>query len=128
MMVKSLKIIFLIHTVVAAIIGLPLLLIPGRFLGLFGWAPVEPIINRIFGAALLALAWSSFRGWRATEKTQLMVLVEMEAVFTILGCVGIIRHLLFARYLFVVWLTLAILALFAIAWVVSLVALKRQRD
>ena len=126
-MAKGLKIVFLIHTVVAAIIGLPLLLIPGRFLGLFGWAPVEPIINRIFGAALLALAWSSFRGWRAAKETQLMVLVEMEAVFTVLGCIGIIRHLLVARYPVIVWLTLAILALFAVAWVIPLVALKRQK-
>ena len=119
-MAKGLKIVFLIHTVVAAIIGLPLLLIPGRFLGLFGWAPVEPIINRIFGAALLALAWSSFRGWRAKHWSQVAILVEADVVFTVLSCVGLLRHLLKANYTLIVWGPFALLLIFAIAWIVAL--------
>jgi len=125
-MPKFLKPIFLIHAIVALIIGAPLLIIPGRFLGAVGWAPVEPVINRILGAALLALAWSSFRGWRATDKAQVTFLVEMETAFTVLGCVGVVRHLLFAHYPLIVWLVLATLALFAIAWIVSLASLLKK--
>jgi hypothetical protein len=120
------KFIFLVHTIVALAIGAPLLIIPGRFLGWLGWAPVEPVINRILGAALLALAWSSFRGWRATDKAQVAFLVEMETAFTVLGCVGIIRHLLVAHYPFIVWCVLAVLALFAVAWIVSLISLLKR--
>jgi hypothetical protein len=50
----------------------------------------------------------------------------METAFTILGCVGIVRHLLIAHYPPIVWLVLAILALFAIAWIVSLVSLLKK--
>jgi hypothetical protein len=125
-MPKFLKFIFLVHTIVALAIGAPLLIIPGRFLGWLGWAPVEPVINRILGAALLALAWSSFRGWRATDKAQVAFLVEMETAFTVLGCVGIIRHLLVAHYSFIVWCVLAVLALFAVAWIVSLISLLKR--
>jgi hypothetical protein len=125
-MPKFLKLIFLIHAIVALIVGAPLLIIPGRFLGAVGWAPVEPVINRILGAALLALAWSSFRGWRATDKTQVAFLVEMETAFTVLGCVGVVRHLLIAHYPLIVWIVLAVLALFAIAWIVSLVNLLKK--
>jgi hypothetical protein len=125
-MPKFLKFIFLVHTIVALAIGAPLLIIPGRFLGWLGWAPVEPVINRILGAALLALAWSSFRGWRATDKAQVAFLVEMETAFTVLGCVGIIRHLLVAHYPFIVWCVLAVLALFAVAWIVSLISLLKR--
>jgi hypothetical protein len=125
-MPKFLKLIFLIHAIVALIIGAPLLIIPGRFLGAVGWAPVEPVINRILGAALLALAWSSFRGWRATDKAQVTFLVEMEIAFTVLGCAGVVRHLLIAHYPLIVWLVLATLALFAIAWIVSLASLLKK--
>ena len=119
-MSKALKFTFLIHAVVAFVLGALLLIIPGRFLGWVGWAPVEPIINRLLGAALLAMAWSSFRGWRATEKAQVAILVEMEALFTVLGCIGLLRHLLKARYPAMVWIVFAVLGIFAILWTTSL--------
>ena len=125
-MSKVLKVTFLIHAVVGVLLGVPMLLAPGRFLGFFGWAPVEPILDRVLGAALLALAWSSFRGWRASEKAQVVFLVEMEVAFTVLGCVGVLRHLLIAHYPLMVWVVLAILAAFAVAWIVSLVSLLKQ--
>jgi hypothetical protein len=125
-MSRALKVLFLVHAVVGVLFGAPLLLIPGRLLGWFGWAPVEPILDRILGAALLALAWSSFRGWRASEKAQVAFLVEMEVAFTVLGCIGIVRHLLIAHYPAVVWIVFAILAAFAIAWIISLVSLLKK--
>ena len=119
-MSRLLKLTFLFHTVVAFLFGAPLLVMPGSFLGWFGWAPVDPLLSRVLGAALLALAWSSFRGWRATERKQVAILVELEAVFTTLGCVGLLRHLLVANYPLMVWLVFAVLAAFAVAWIVSL--------
>ncbi|MFB0546312.1 MAG: hypothetical protein ACETWB_05330 [Anaerolineae bacterium] len=119
-MSKLLKSTFLIHAVVGVLSGAPLLIAPGRFLQWIGWAPIDPIISRVLGAGLLALAWSSFRGWRATERAQVAILVEMEAVFTVLGCVGVLRHLLSAPYPLMVWIVFAILAIFAIAWIASL--------
>ena len=120
-MSKGLKWLFLIHAVVAAIFGIALLLAPGRFLGLMGWAPVDPIASRLLGAALLALGWSSFRGWRATERAEVAILVETEAVFTVLCCLGLLRHLVRGGYPFMVWAVLAIFLIFAIAWIVFLV-------
>jgi hypothetical protein len=120
-MSKALNVTFLIHAIVSVVGGVLLLIVPGRTLLFFGWAPIDPIISRILGAALLALAWSSFRGWQATERKQVQILVELEAVFTVLACVGLLRHLLFARYLPIVWLMLAVFAAFAVAWIVFLV-------
>lgn len=119
-MSKGLKYLFLVHCVVAILFGAPLLVAPGRFLELFGWAPVDPLISRVLGAALLALAWSSFRGWQAAERTQVARLIELEAVFTILGCVGLGRHLVVATWPLVVWAVFAVLAVFAAAWVLAL--------
>ncbi len=117
-MSRALRYAFMVHAVVTFVFGAPLLLAPGRFLALFGWAPVDPILSRVLGACLLALAWSSFRGWQATETAQVGTLVEMEAVFTILGAAGVLRHLLTgAYYPWPVWFLFVLLAIFAVAWV-----------
>jgi len=115
-MSKSLKYTFLIHVVVSLIFGAALLLAPGRTLGLFGWAPVDPLISRLLGAALLALAWSSYRGWGASSYEQVSVLVEMEVIFTMFGSLGLLRHLIKAWYPWYVWFVFAVLLVFAIAW------------
>jgi hypothetical protein len=120
-MSKGLKTAFLVHAEVAFVLGAPLLIAPGRVLTWLGWAPIDPIASRVLGAALLALAWSSFRGWRATERARVAILLEMEAAFTVLGCVGLLRHLLFAHYPVVPWLMFAILLVFALAWIWFLV-------
>ncbi len=122
-MPKGLKTLFGIHAVVALLIGAPLLVAPGRVLLWLGWAPIDPIVSRLLGAALLALAWSSFRGWQALRlrSAQVAFLVEMEAVFTVLGCVGLLRHLLFGRWPLAPWLAFAVLTAFAVAWIAFLV-------
>ncbi|MGD8462614.1 MAG: hypothetical protein PVI09_01985 [Anaerolineae bacterium] len=120
-MSKALKTTFLVHALIAAASGAVLLLIPGRFLLWLGWAPIDPIMSRLLGAALLALAWSSFQGWRAREWADVATLVQAEAVFTVLACVGLLRHLLFGRWPLMVWLLFAVFAAFAVAWIVFLV-------
>jgi hypothetical protein len=73
------------------------------------------------GAALLALAWGSFRAWKATERKQVAILVETEAAFCVLACAGLLRHLLTANYPWYVWGVFVIFAAFAIAWIYALV-------
>lgn len=116
-MSKELRTAFAVHAVMSAIFGAVLLIIPGRFLEWIGWAPIDPIASRILGAALLALAWSSFRGWQAREWAQVALLVELEVVFTILACVGLGRHLFFASYPAWPWIFFGLFAAWAIAWV-----------
>lgn len=120
-MSKSLKYTFLIHGVVALVYGALILAMPGRFLGFFGWAPIDPLISRLLGAAMLALAWSSFRGWQATERKRVDILIEMEVIFTVLGSLGLLRHLVFPGFPYYVWLNFAVLLVFAIVWIYHLV-------
>ena len=124
-MSRGLRVTFLVHAVVAAVAGLLLFFIPGRFLQSIGWAPIDPIASRLLGAAMLSLAWSSFRGWRASEWAEVAILVEMEVILTVLACVGLLRHLLVGWWPWMPWSAFAIYALFAIAWIVFLVQGRR---
>lgn len=136
-MTKWLKNTLIVHALAGLVVGAPLLLIPGRFLKWFGWQEMlsvhgwdntDPYASRLLGAAFLALAWSSFRGWRAAKWEDVALLVEMEIVFTVLGCIGLGRHL-FAflprtfdgTYPLSGWAAFFALLLFAIAWIISLI-------
>lgn len=131
---RALKVTFLVHAVLALLSGVLLLFIPGNFLQWIGWTAfaaqaawmgIDVVISRLLGAALIALAWSSFRGWRATEVAQIANLVEMEVVFTVLCCAGLLRHLVFRHLPMMVWIPFAVFALFAVAWIVSWVGIRR---
>jgi len=119
------KTIFLVNAFVVLLVGAPLLVVPGAMLTWLGWAPIDPLVSWVLGAALLAMAWSSFQGWQATEQAQVSILMEMKAIFTVLACVGLLRHLLVGEWPMVPWLALALFATssvgFGMAWVHSLV-------
>ncbi len=120
-MSNSTRITFALHSVAALVAGFFLLIWPGGTLDTIGWAKSEPILTRFFGAALLALAWSSFRGWRAEDWNQVTYLVELEVIFSVLASVGIIRHLIITSFPWYVWTILVIFILFAIAWIIALI-------
>jgi len=119
-MSDSTRITFALHSVVSLIVGFFLLIWPGSTLETISWGYSEPILTRIFGAALFGLAWSSFRGWRAKEWDQVNYLVELEVIFAVLASVGIIRHLLVASFPWFIWAILVVFVLFAIAWIIAL--------
>jgi hypothetical protein len=120
-MSRSLKITFLVHAIVAFILGLALLAAPGRTLGFFDWSPIDPIASRFLGAALLAMAWSSLRGYLADSWDQVELLVEFETAFTVLAATGLIRHLLVGSWPWFPWAIFIITVLFAIVWIYQLV-------
>lgn len=124
---KVLKIIFLVFAILLIITGVPLLLAPGRFLGMFGWAPVDTLLSRLLGASLLAMAWGSILGYLATEPEQVRMLVSCGFVFTTLGALGFARHL-FTIYYYppVVWVIFILLAAWAIIWGVVWMILRKR--
>jgi len=116
-MSKFLRYTFLIQAIIAILCGAGLLIAPGRFLGLFGWGPIEPLLFRLLGAALLAMAWTSIYAFRASSRAQVEVLVQMQLIFCGLGALGFFRHLITGSfYPTVVWIVTAVLVLFTAAW------------
>jgi len=108
--------------------GAGLLLAPGRFLGMVYWAPVDPHISRILGAALLAMAWLAWRVVRTSDSGLVSAGIEVFFVFTFLSCVGLLRHVLFANYPLVVWILTIGMLLFAGYWAISWFAIHPRRS
>jgi hypothetical protein len=132
---QGLKILFLVHAIVSALLGLGLWLVPGRFLTLIGWVPawvtvldtdlqvpgttfVDAFITRLLGTALLALAYSSFRGWRLSQWSEVAQVVQLEIVFCVLGFLSLILSLYQTSLdvATVAYVFLFLLAGFAVAW------------
>lgn len=136
---QGLKIVFLVHAIISGVLGLGLWLVPGRFLTLLGWVPelvtvldtelqvpgttfVDAFITRLLGTALLALAYSSFKGWRSNQWVEVAQVVQFEVVFCILGFLSLILSLYqttlnvpVIAYAFVI-----LFAVFAVAWLWAL--------
>jgi hypothetical protein len=125
-MSKLLKSAFLAQAILGILVGLSLLLAPGRFLGLVYWQPIDVILSRLLGAALLAMSWTSIYGFRAANRAQAAVLIQMQAIFCGLGALGILRHLINgAYYAPVIWIIFGILAVFAMIWIWALIPRRK---
>jgi uncharacterized membrane protein len=130
---------FLVHMIVSGILGAALWLVPGRTLLLLGCVEdfvllpesdlsvpgttfVDALITRLLGAALLALAFSSFQGWRAGQWGQVSRVVQLEAVFCMLGTLAFLATLILREHatppLF--WVLLVTLLAFTGAWGLAL--------
>jgi hypothetical protein len=121
-MPQGFRYVFLLHMIVFGVAGLLLLVIPGRVMPWVNWETGAPITGRLLGAALVALAWGSLRGLLAREWREVSLVVEMEALASLLACAGLLRHLILpGRWALTGWVALVVLALFAIAFLVMVV-------
>jgi hypothetical protein len=115
-MSKGLRNTFLVHVIVCLGFGLPLFFSPTTFETLMRWDPVEPAIARFLGGALLALAVSSYLGFRAAAWSDVSIVVIQEIAFTILGVLAGLYQVLVPGAPAMIWLTIAIMAIFAALW------------
>ena len=140
-----LRTVFLVHLILALVFGGLLYLIPGRTLTGVGWVPVQvglpgselripgstfvdPVISRIVGAALLGLAYTSFRGWRATRRQEVHLVLQMEAIFCVLSVGAFLAGLLFwERPMPVIgWVFVCLFAVFGVAWLWAIWSRRRK--
>ncbi|NNF98125.1 MAG: hypothetical protein HKM93_02005 [Desulfobacteraceae bacterium] len=116
-MPKALKSIFLVHAVVSVVFGVWLYLAPGSFATLVNWTPFDAQMTRLFGALLLALAFSSWLAYQAATYESVRIIVQMEIALTALATVGGLYSALITISPLSIWAAIAIFAAFAIAWI-----------
>jgi hypothetical protein len=136
---STLRTTFLAHWIFGGVLGAAMFLIPGRLLTLLGWVEpwvqlpesdlsipgttfVDAVIVRSLGAALLGLAFASFLGWRAGKWGTVVLLVQTELVYCVLGFLALVSGLfLIDRPMPAVsYVLMLILLAFAVAWGLAL--------
>jgi hypothetical protein len=131
---NTLRTIFLVHMIISLILGAALWLVPGRTLTVLGWvketveftelgvsAPgtifVDGVLTRLLGAAMLALAYSSFRGWRAERWEQVALVVQLEFIFCATALVGALAGFYNRNSVPLIgWVIAVVLAVFTLLW------------
>ena len=116
-MSTSFKILSVFFLILCLFAGAPLVLAPGRFLGAFGWAPIDPLVSRLLGAALLGMAWGAWRVLRQSKVEAAQVLSEVFLIFTLLGAIGWLRNIIGAYWWPGIWGIVGLLLVLAIAWI-----------
>jgi hypothetical protein len=116
-MSRGLKITFIIHVIVALVFGLLLYMQPGLWARMVNWAPFDANMTRVYGAAMLALALSSWFGYRAERWDEVRIIVQTEIALTVLSTVGGLWGLLFRRAPAFGWVSVIIWVVFAVAWI-----------
>ncbi len=116
-MSKGSRITFLVHAIVALIFGIALYLKPGIWVASVNWVPFDPTMTRSFAAALLALAASSWLGYRATRWEQVRIVVQMEIVVTVLGALASLYGVWMGGAPAFTWVAIVIWLAFAAAWI-----------
>jgi hypothetical protein len=113
------------HMIVSFILGALLLITPGRLFTWVRWAPIDPLISRILGAALLAMSWGDWRVQRSGGQAEATLWVEVHLTFTALAAIGLLRHLVAGGFPVIVWVVFALFTVFALIWLAALVG-ERQ--
>ena len=120
MISSVLKFTFILHFLLAIILGLAYFLIPGSVLWMMiGW-PIEAATDRVVGALFIGLGISSLFGFRAESWEKVEIVVLMEIVLTFFGLIAMITNMLITPTLPVIgWAFTGLFGLFFILFLYS---------
>jgi hypothetical protein len=114
---SGLKTTFLVHAIFGIVFGLSYLFVPTTVGGLFGLDASDPAW-RVLGVTLIAFGVSSWLGYRASDWSQVAIIVETEIVLTILSTLTMLWLVLTNGLPALVgWLDVVIFAAFAAAFI-----------
>lgn len=84
---KYLRISFIIHFLVDISVAIPLFIMPVAILSFFGWPVIDPVLTRLFAAALFGIGIESFLGRNADPETfdNMLNLKIIWSFFAVLG-------------------------------------------
>ena len=107
------KYVFLLHFILALVLGAFWFLMPEYWNVLSGW-PDEVASGRIVGLATLTMAVGCLLGYQKTTWEEVEILVIMEIVFNVLGAIGMLWNMLTMTLPIVGWILIALLGLFSV--------------
>lgn len=113
----GLKLAFLVHAIVAFVVGLIFVVAPQFWASLFGQSLAELGIYRVLGAAILAFGMSSWWAYHETLWANVKIVTEMEIVWTVLGAFMTVYAVLFEGMITAAWIMAFTLVVFAVVFV-----------
>ena len=81
---------------------------------------MDPLISRMFGAALLGLGWLDFRTLLAGSRQTAQGVIEAGIVFCGLAAIGMLRNMLGSAWPWYTWTVLAVFVVLAALWIINL--------
>ena len=123
---RGLKITFLVHAVIAGVVGVQHLLAPRLWTDLAGMAITETVTWRALGAALIGFAVSSGLAYRQARWAAVRIVVIMEIVWSVLGALVLVWGIMAEGLPPLEWLNAGLLALFGLAFAVFLARHERE--
>lgn len=115
-MSNGLRTTFWLHALVAIIFGLGYIFLPDFVTGLFNIELGDPFIAQLYGAATIALGVSSILAAMSRTFERVDIVLQMEVVYTLLAVLGGLYAIFFAQGSAMLWLGVAIFAIFLLAF------------
>ena len=89
-MTNSLRYIFLIHFFVSLIFGIVFFVSPEYITTVTGWPFLDPVAGRVLGSMFLGWAFTSLFGYRATDYSEVKILVLGEIIWTLFASISFV--------------------------------------
>ena len=87
---NTLKYIFLIHFLISLVFGVLFFLSPEYIVTATGWPFLDPVTGRVVGAMFLGWAFTSLFGYRATEWSEVKIVVIGDIIWTLFASVAFV--------------------------------------
>lgn len=124
-MSRGLKYTFFAHMLAALAFGLLFLISPDLYARIANYSPIDPIITRSLGVAVLGLAFSSWLAFRAATTDEIRIILETEVFYTVLMTATLTLIMVFTPAPVFTLVPLTVHLLFAIAFVYYFVTAPR---
>jgi Na+/alanine symporter len=111
---SGMRIVFWLHIAAGIVFGLAFLLIPEQSMELYAWQQTIPFVfTRVVGAAILALAYSSWLALQANAWQKVRIVVQMEIFWATLLALTLVWELAAQPTSLLLWVNVILMAGFA---------------
>jgi hypothetical protein len=115
-MSNGLRTTFWVHALVAIVFGFGYIFVPEFVTGLFNIELGDPFLAQLYGAATIALGFSSILAAMSKTFERVDIVLQMEVVYTLLAVLGGLYAIFFAQASALLWIGVAIFAIFLVAF------------
>ena len=125
-MLRQLQIWFRIHFVADILFALPLFFFPGKFMSLFGWIEIAPVMARLVAAALFGIGIESLIASYKADLKAFREMLNLKVIWSFTASAGLVIALIQGEHArpLMLWIITGIFILFHALWLSYRIRLK----